>query len=455
MTRFAPFREALQADLLAGMPDHLARLGWSRCQIESHQRAGLRALLAHVIERSPFHRERLAGIDAERFELDDLSSLPVMTKAEMMARLGDVFTDRRLTPSMVEGALAATTTEPVPILDRYIALGSGGSSGQRGVFVMDREGLAQFVGTLCRPIVARLRANGGPPPGGLRIAMIAAASAVHATGCAPPMTTGERLPFRFISVPVTLPLPEMVARLNTLQPAALSGYPTMLARLAAERRAGRLRIAPQSITSTSETLFPAVRAAICEGFGVPVVDMFGSTEGLVGTSSPNDPVLVFNSDGCIIELVDERNRPVPSGACSAKVLITNLSNRVQPLVRYEMSDSFIRQPDTPASGHLRAVVEGRADDLLRWDGIDVHPLVIRAVMVKAPEVVDYQVRQTSRGVDVVALAPPALDVDRLRDRLATALGAAGLARPEVTVRTVPALDRHPETGKVRRFVPLT
>jgi len=247
----------------------------------------------------------------------------------------------------------------------------------------------------------------------------------------------------------------MVARLNTLQPAALSGYPTMLARLAAERRAGRLRIAPQSITSTSETLFPAVRAAICEEFGVPVVDMFGSTEGLVGTSGPNDPVLVFNSDGCIIELVDERNRPVPSGACSAKVLITNLCNRVQPLVRYEMSDSFIRQPDTPASGHLRAVVEGRADDLLRWDGIDVHPLVIRAVMVKAPEVVDYQVRQTSRGVDVVALAPPALDVDQLRDRLATALGAAGLARPEVTVRTVPALDRHPETGKVRRFVPLT
>ena len=165
-------------------------------------------------------------------------------------------------------------------------------------------------------------------------------------------------------------------------------------------------------------------------------------------------MLVFNSDGCIIELVDERNRPVPPGVRSAKVLITNLSNRVQPLIRYEMSDSFVRQPDTATCGHLRALVEGRADDLLRWDGIDVHPLVIRAVMVKAPEVLDYQVRQTCRGVDVVAVAPPALDVDRLRDGLATALGAAGLARPEVTVRAVSALDRHPETGKFRRFIPL-
>jgi len=451
---FAPFREALQTDLLARMPDHLARLGWSRCQIESYQRASLRALLGDAVERSPFHRERLPGIDVERFELEDLSSLPVMTKAEMMARLGDVFTDRRLTPAMIEAALAATTSQPAPILDRYIALSSGGSSGQRGVFVVDREALAQFVATLTRPLMARLRASGGPPPGGLRIAMIAAASAVHATGCASPLTAGQRLPFRFLPVPVTLPLADMVARLNALEPAALSGYPSMLARLAAERRAGRLRIAPRAITSTSETLFPAVRAAIRDGFGVPVVDMFGSTEGLVGASAPNDPVLVFNSDGCIIELVDERNRPVSPGVRSAKVLITNLSNRVQPLIRYEMSDSFVRQPDTPTCGHLRAFVEGRADDLLRWDGIDVHPLVIRGVMVKAPDVLDYQVRQTCRGVDVAALAPPALNVDRLRDELATALGAAGLVRPEVTVRAVSALDRHPETGKVRRFVPL-
>ena len=199
---FAPFREALQTDLLARMPDHLARLGWSRCQIESYQRASLRALLGDAVERSPFHRERLPGIDVERFELEDLSSLPVMTKAEMMARLGDVFTDRRLTPAMIEAALAATTSQPAPILDRYIALSSGGSSGQRGVFVVDREALAQFVATLTRPLMARLRASGGPPPGGLRIAMIAAASAVHATGCASPLTAGERLPFRFLPVPV-------------------------------------------------------------------------------------------------------------------------------------------------------------------------------------------------------------------------------------------------------------
>jgi hypothetical protein len=220
---FEDFRAAFQADLLAVMPEQVARLGWSAPQIASHQRAGLRALLAHAVEHSPFHRRRLAGVDVERIELADLRTLPVMTKGEMMRHLGDVFTDRRLTPGLIERTLASTTSEPVVMLDRYIALTSGGSSGQRGVFVLDREALVQFVGALTRSLMARLLATGGPPPGGLRIAMIAAACAVHATGTAPPLTAGAHMPFRFFPIPVTLALPEIVERLNALQPMALSG----------------------------------------------------------------------------------------------------------------------------------------------------------------------------------------------------------------------------------------
>jgi phenylacetate-coenzyme A ligase PaaK-like adenylate-forming protein len=285
--------------------------------------------------------------------------------------------------------------------------------------------------------------------------MICAPSAVHATGSAPEWTAGPAMPIRFVGVPATLPLPEIVDRLNALQAPALAGYPTMLARLAAEQRVGRLHIAPRSISSTSETLHPELRAAIVEGFGAPIVDMFGSTEGLVGVSAPDDEVLVFNSDVCIIELVDDENRPVPVGTPSAKVLLTNLSNRVQPLIRYEMTDRFVRRPDAPNHGHLRATVDGRCDALLRYNGVDVDPLVLRTVMVRSPDVLDYQVRQTRRGIDVAALAVSSLDVDRLSTRLAHALEHAGLTDPQVTVRAVATLERHHETGKLRRFLPLS
>ncbi len=69
----------------------------------------------------------------------DLSALPVMTKTQMMDALDDVFTDRRLSRGAVESALAATAAEPVPILGDYIALASGGCSGWRGVFLLDRS----------------------------------------------------------------------------------------------------------------------------------------------------------------------------------------------------------------------------------------------------------------------------------------------------------------------------
>lgn len=244
-------------------------------------------------------------------------------------------------------------------------------------------------------------------------------------------------------------------RLNALQAPALYGYATMLHRLADEQRAGRLRITPLAVTSTSETLTPAARAAITEAFGVPVIDTFGSTEGLVGTSAPGDEVLVFNSDVCIVELVDADDQPVPPGLPSAKVLVTNLSNLTQPLIRYELNDVFVREPDSPDHGHLRATVRGRADDLLRYDdGVHVHPGVIRSVLLQRPEIADYLVFQHPRGIEVHAIAAEPVDVDVLTRALVDALAGTGLPAADVQVRIVESLPRDSATGKLRRFVPL-
>jgi phenylacetate-coenzyme A ligase PaaK-like adenylate-forming protein len=257
-----------------------------------------------------------------------------------------------------------------------------------------------------------------------------------------------------VAVPVTLPVTEMVERLNALQPSVLTGYPSILARLAIEQHAGRLRIAPRSVTSSSETLGPDVRAAIAQAFGAPIADQFGSSEGLIGMSAPDDDVLVFNSDLCIVELVDAENRPLTPGVPSAKVLLTNLYNRTQPLIRYELTDSFVRQPDATEHGHLRAKVRGRADEVLHFEGVDIHPHIVRSVMVRSPEVLDYRVRQTPRGIEVEALAVVPLDSDRVAERLGQALGEAGLIDPAVSVRIVDHLERIPDTGKLRRFIPL-
>ncbi len=45
-----------------------------------------------------------------------------------------------------------------------------------------------------------------------------------------------------------------------------------------------------------------------------------------------------NSDWYILEPVDEDYRPVAPDVGSHTVLITNLANRVQPLIRYDLGD---------------------------------------------------------------------------------------------------------------------
>ena len=196
------FRRGVLTQTLAAAPEQLSRLSWSSDQIERAQRASLhRLLLLHAAEDSPFHRRRLSGIDLAGIDPTDLSMLPVMTKTDMMDALDDVFTDRRLRRRDVESALAATGFEPVPILDDYIALASGGCSGRRGLFVFDQAAATSYITALARPPIEDPAPPDMTPPGPQRIALVAAPSAVHATGFGAALTSIDGWPVRYELVP--------------------------------------------------------------------------------------------------------------------------------------------------------------------------------------------------------------------------------------------------------------
>ncbi|KZS69129.1 hypothetical protein [Mycobacterium pseudokansasii] len=188
------FREDVLTAMRDGAVEQLARLTWSAERIQREQRERLQTLLMQAAECSPFHRRCLAGIDLAGIDPADLSALPVMTKTQMMDSLDDVFTDRRLRRTHVESALA-TTAAPVPLLDDYIALASGGCSGQRGVFVLDRTAVTSFAAAVARqPIGTPLASDTlDERP---RIAFVAAASPVHATGMVSALTCGADSPVR-------------------------------------------------------------------------------------------------------------------------------------------------------------------------------------------------------------------------------------------------------------------
>ena len=432
------------------MAGHIERLGWGAEQLADLQRTRLRALLARVIDRSPFHAARLAGINPARFELADLTRLPIMTKAQMMEHFDEVVTDPRVRLEEVEAHLGASAAEPALLFGDYVCLVSGGSSGFRGVFVQTAEEYAEFAASLMRRAMGAFLAGGGQLADGLVIGIVAAASPVHSSGMAAATAAGP--PLRLISAPATWPTAAIVECLNAAQPPALIGHASRLTELAREQSAGRLRLRLRAVTSVSEMLTAEDRRAIGAAFGVPVINAFVSTEGLVGHSDPGGLVLTFASDTCIAECVDEAGRPVPDGTASARVLVTNLHNLTQPLIRYELTDRF-----TPtragAGGFLRASVEGRSEDVFRYGTTIVHPFALTTALLRAGQVREYQVRQTARGADITVVADAGLDDAALTAAVEQSLRQAGVRQPHVIINHAEAIARDPRTGKARRFVP--
>jgi phenylacetate-coenzyme A ligase PaaK-like adenylate-forming protein len=193
-----------------------------------------------------------------------------------------------------------------------------------------------------------------------------------------------------------------VAGLNELQPTVLMGYSSFLPRLALEAQSGRLRITPRRVIAISEPLLPEARQVIHETWGAPIANGYGMSEGIFtgccghGNHLPDDL--------CIFEPVDADGRPVGPGELSHRVLVTNLYNHTQPLIRYEVTDQVTLINGTcPCGSSFRRIEDpqGRLDDTFEYaDGLSVHPHLFRSALSQQPAVIEYQVRQTRRGATI-------------------------------------------------------
>ena len=149
--------------------------------------------------------------------------------------------------------------------------------------------------------------------------------------------------------------------------------------------------------------------------------------------------------------------PTPLGERSSKVLVTNLANRVLPIIRYEITDEVTLAPPEPRApwkGQRLLAIHGRQDDIFDYGSQRVHPHTFRSVLSRYADVTEYQVRQTTHGADVSVLAHSPLDAGRLEASLTAALTDAGLTDPRVRVENTTAIERHPRSHKLKRFLPM-
>jgi phenylacetate-coenzyme A ligase PaaK-like adenylate-forming protein len=340
-------------------------------------------------ENSRFYGQLYQGLPEN---IDDVRQLPVVSKADLMPCFEEWVTDPQIKLAELKAFISDPQQIGHPYLGRYIVCTTSGTTGQPAILLQDRATMA-LMGAL-----NILRAMPTWISGGQLLKIIGAGmktAAVWATGG---HFLGITLMKRQILekpsraramkiFSVLTPLPEIVAGLNQFQPAMLNGYSTAILLLAQEQEAGRLHIHPVLVMTSSESLAAEDRERIRRAFGCTVADNYGCSEFVAIAAGCKEGWLHVNADWVILEPVDENMSPVPPGQPSYSVLLTNLINRIQPIIRYNLGDRITIRPDAcPCGNPLPAIrVEGRTDEILhlqseRGDMLPVLPLALWAVI---------------------------------------------------------------------------
>jgi phenylacetate-coenzyme A ligase PaaK-like adenylate-forming protein len=443
-----------RAEVADGMFSAVRRLTWSADRLAAERQRRLRELLAWSSERSPFHAERLAGIDVEQFTEADLASIPIMTRTDVMGDFDRVVTDPALTLDVVNEHLATRDAADY-LLDEYQVVATSGTTGARSLFVYGWDAWTTFVLAATR---WRSR-DGNTLPLDAPTASLFAWDATHVSGALHAFfrNTSDDASPPLLHLAPTLPLPEIVAALNASPPLLLQGYPSSVHLLAVESLRGRLQIRPERVVTCGEHCTNETRSVVADAWGVEIYDYWGCSEGAYAFPCAAGTGMHLPDDLVIVEPVDSEGKAVANGEPAAKILLTNLYNPTQPLIRYEIADAMTIVTDTCQCGcaHRRIThIAGRTDTFFAYEGdAIVHSLGVDTTLLHEGNLVSYQVTQTPRGMDIRILTKGACDVDGLRRGIVDLCTASGLADPQVTIREVDSLERL-WSGKLQMYQPL-
>ena len=354
----------------------IARDRLPRRELLAIQKQQLDSLLHHAASASPFYRET---IGKKVRSGASLAELPALTKRTLMDQWDRIVTDPRLKLRDVEAHLAGERRgELLP--GEYRAFATGGTTGERAVVVYDGDGWLSTVANMMRWVTTL---GVGPST---KVVGIGAPTPLHITNRAfAELQAGHSDAPR---LSVLTPLPELVAKLNDYQPEIIVTYPSFARRLAEEQEAGRLRIRPDRIASTAEVLTQDVRARVLKTLGARMLDSYGTTEaGLLGTECDAAIGIHIAEDVLVYEVVDQDGRRLPEGMSGARVLVTNLCNRLLPLIRYEISDiATLDSAPCPCGRPYARVtaIDGRREDYMTLRAVQGGTIRIHAGRLRAP-----------------------------------------------------------------------
>lgn len=428
--------------------------------IAARQRTRLADIAGFARAHSPLYRDLLHGAPEH---VTDATQLPVTNKQLLMSRFNEWATDRDITIDRAREFVNDPSRIGEKFLNRYLAVTTSGTTGTPGIFVVDDRTLRVTNALALRMLgdwlttrdVFRITAGRG------RMAMIMATGGHYASSVASARLR-PRLGSMLQVLSVHTPLAELVNALNQFRPVLVAPYASLAAQLASEQEAGRLQIQPVLLTLSAEGLPVPEYDRIAKVFGAKVGNSYAASECMFLSYDCRERWLHVNADWVVVEPVNADYSPTPPGEQSHTVLITNLANRTQPILRYDLGDSVLQRPDPcPCGNPLPAIrPKGRTADVLTFPSLGGEPIKVPLLAFSAdvPGVEQFQIVQSQRTTLQVRLRVAA-DADRervweaVRGEIARVLAANAL--DHVTVERTDEPPQQTAGGKYREIIPFS
>jgi putative adenylate-forming enzyme len=358
----------------------------SKSAIESYQLSELKRLIDHSKQHSLFYKQTLGDIEIN--QLSDLKKLPIINKTIMM----DNF-DQLNTASLTKDEVLAVAVEKELnkdylgyYKDEFVIGLSSGTSGNKGLYITPKA--------LTKRLPFVFLARSGIPLRYLPFKILFMLR-VFSQGF-----NDINSPFISLTYLSTMTeVDEIIKQINQRKINILMAPPSLCRLLIPV--AHLIHKPLKMIVTYAEVLEKEEKNRLGDVFGCRVIEIYQGSEGQFASACSMGN-LHINEDLIIVELLDEQYNEISTPHIAAShMIVTNLVNHAQPLIRYEMNDLIVLDKPCSCGSNFRTIekILGRNDDILYFkkkDGLIQHifpDLFSRWIITSSENIREYKVIQ--------------------------------------------------------------
>ena len=220
-----------------------------------------------------------------------------------------------------------------------------------------------------------------------------------------------------------------------------------------------IKIKLKKIVTYAEVLTLEDKKLFEETFKTKVIEIYQASEGQMASACTKGK-LHINEDLVFVELYDELGNIIDKPhVIGHQMIITNLINFAQPLIRYEMNDMIVLDEQCSCGSHFRTIekIIGRRDDLLYFYNLQhekkyVFPDLFARWMITTSDMIrEFQVYQEEIGhIKITIDAPLEFDILLLEQRIHKELNELDLsARIDIEIKPI---QLPKDKNKFKRFI---